>query len=248
MLLLRTLVAWFWKQPYKKPLVRWGTQLHDRFMLPHFIAADIRDVARDLKTAGYKFEADWFAPFLEFRVPLMGRVQVGDLQLELHQAIEPWHVLGEEITSSGTARYVDSSVERLQVRLTGAMGERYALTCNGRRVGLRDTEVPGEKVAGVRFRAWNPPSALHPTIGVQAPLVFDIVDTWNGRSVGGCTYHVSHPGGRNYDTLPVNAYEAEGRRVSRFWNHGHTPGKLAELPPEEPNKDYVFTLDMRWNA
>ncbi len=248
MLLLRTLVAWFWKQPYRKPLVRWGTQLHDRFMLPHFIAADIRDVARDLQQAGYKFEADWFAPFLEFRFPLMGRVQVGNLQLELHQAIEPWHVLGEEITSSGTARYVDSSVERLQVRLTGAMGERYALTCNGRRVGLRDTEVPGEKVAGVRFRAWNPPSALHPTIGVQAPLVFDIVDTWNGRSIGGCTYHVSHPGGRNYDTLPVNAFEAEGRRVSRFWNHGHTPGKLAELPPEEPNKDYVFTLDMRWNS
>jgi uncharacterized protein (DUF2126 family) len=248
-LLLRTLVAWFWKQPYKKPLVRWGTQLHDRFMLPHFIASDIRDVARDLKAAGYKFEADWFAPFLEFRFPLMGRVEVCDLQLELHQAIEPWHVLGEEVTSSGTARYVDSSVERLQVRLTGAMGERYALTCNGRRVALRDTGVPGEKVAGIRFRAWNPPSALHPTIGVQAPLVFDIVDTWNGRAIGGCTYHVSHPGGRNYDTLPVNAYEAEGRRVSRFWNHGHTPGDSAvELPPEEPNKDYPFTLDLRWNA
>ena len=249
MLLLRTLVAWFWKQPYQKPLVRWGTQLHDRFMLPHFIVSDIQDVARELQSAGYAFKTEWFAPFLEFRFPLMGRVQVGDLQLELHQAIEPWHVLGEEITSSGTARYVDSSVERLQVHLTGAMGERYLLTCNGRRVELRDTGVPGEKVAGVRFRAWNPPSALHPTIGQQAPLVFDIVDTWNGRAVGGCTYHVSHPGGRNYDTLPVNAFEAEGRRVSRFWNHGHTPGTRAqELPPEEPNKDFSFTLDLRWNA
>jgi uncharacterized protein (DUF2126 family) len=157
--------------------------------------------------------------------------------------------LGEEITSNGTARYVDSSVERLQVKLAGAMGERYALTCNGRRVPLRATTTPGEMVAGIRYRAWNPPSALHPTIGVQAPLVFDIVDTWNGRAIGGCTYHVSHPGGRNYDTLPVNAYEAEGRRVSRFWNHGHTPGDSAvELPPEEPNRDYPFTLDLRWNA
>ncbi len=249
MLLLRTLVAWFWEQPYKKPLVRWGTQLHDRFMLPHFIASDIHDVARDLQSAGYDFKAEWFAPFLEFRFPHMGTLQVDDLKLELHQAIEPWHVLGEEITSSGTARYVDSSVERLQVKLTGAMGERYILTCNGRRVPLRETGTPGEIVAGIRYRAWNPPSALHPTIGVQAPLVFDIVDTWNGRAIGGCTYHVSHPGGRNYDMLPVNAYEAEGRRVSRFWNHGHTTGENAKaLPPEESNKDYPFTLDLRWNA
>ena len=249
MLLLRTLVAWFWKQPYKKPLVRWGTQLHDRFMLRHFIASDIHDVARDLQQAGFDFKAEWFAPFLEFRFPHMGELQVHDLKLELHQAIEPWHVLGEEITSSGTARYVDSSVERLQVKLTGAMGERYALTCNGRRVPLVATGIPGEMVAGVRYRAWNPPSALHPTIGVQAPLVFDLVDTWNGRSVGGCTYHVAHPGGRSYDTLPVNAYEAEGRRVSRFWNHGHTPGdQLSALPTEETNPAYPLTLDLRWNA
>jgi uncharacterized protein (DUF2126 family) len=218
-------------------------------MLRHFIASDIHDVARDLQQAGFDFKAEWFAPFLEFRFPHMGELQVHDLKLELHQAIEPWHVLGEEITSSGTARYVDSSVERLQVKLTGAMGERYALTCNGRRVPLVATGVPGEMVAGVRYRAWNPPSALHPTIGVQAPLVFDLVDTWNGRSVGGCTYHVAHPGGRSYDTLPVNAYEAEGRRVSRFWNHGHTPGdQLGALPSEETNPAYPLTLDLRWNA
>ncbi|WKJ91497.1 transglutaminase family protein [Methylomonas montana] len=249
MLLLRTLVAWFWREPYKKPLVRWGTQLHDRFMLPYFVASDIYDVARDLQNAGYEFKAEWIAPFLEFRFPRIGSLRVDDLQLDLYQAIEPWHVLGEEITSGGTARYVDSSVERLQVTLNGAMGERYALTCNGRRVPLHATGKQGEMVAGIRYRAWNPPSALHPTIGVQAPLVFDLVDTWNGRAIGGCIYHVSHPGGRNYDTLPVNAYEAEGRRVSRFWQHGHTPTEtLLELPSEQLNKDYPFTLDLRWNA
>jgi uncharacterized protein (DUF2126 family)/transglutaminase-like putative cysteine protease len=249
MLLLRSLVAWFWKTPYKKPLVRWGTQLHDRFMLPHFIAGDIHDVARDLQEAGFEFKSEWIAPFLEFRFPLMGTLQVDDLQLELHQAIEPWHVLGEEITSTGMARYVDSSVERLQVKLSGAMGERYALTCNGRRVPLRATSTPGEMIAGVRYRAWNPPSALHPTIEVQAPLIFDILDTWSGRAIGGCTYHVSHPGGRSYDTLPVNANEAEARRVSRFWNHGHVPEqKSAEWPPEAPNLDFPYTLDLRWQA
>ncbi|MGB9093177.1 MAG: transglutaminase family protein [Gallionella sp.] len=249
MLLLRALIAWFWKQPYKKPLVRWGTQLHDRFMLPHFIAGDIHDVARDLQDAGFDFRPEWIAPFLEFRFPHIGTLQAGDLQLELHQAIEPWHVLGEEITSTGMARYVDSSVERLQVKLSGAMGERYALTCNGRRVPLRTTSTPGEMIAGVRYRAWNPPSALHPTIGVQAPLVFDIIDTWSGRAVGGCTYHVSHPGGRSYDTLPVNAWEAEARRVSRFWNHGHMPEhEAAEWPPETSNPDFPYTLDLRWQA
>ena len=247
MLLLRTLVAWFWKTPYEKPLVRWGTQLHDRFMLPHCIKSDIEAVAADLQAAGFPFKAEWFAPFLEFRFPHCGSVQMGDLKLDLHTAIEPWHVLGEEMTSGGTARYVDSSVERLQVKLSGATGERYAVTCNGRRLPLRATEIQGEMIAGLRFRAWNPPSALHPTIGVQAPLVFDIFDTWNGLAIGVCTYHVSHPGGRNYDTLPINANEAEGRRISRFWNHGHTSGKTKkDLPAEAVNKDFPFTLDMRW--
>lgn len=260
-LLLRALVARFWKEPYKKPLVRWGTQLHDRFMLPHFITRDIEDVAQDLQSAGYAFSKDWFAPFIEFRFPRCGTLEIEDLQLELRTAIEPWHVLGEEITSGGTARYVDSSVERMQVKLTGITGERYVITCNGRRLPLRDTGTQGEMVAGVRYRAWNPPSALHPSIGVQAPLVFDVIDTWNGRSVGGCTYHVTHPGGRNYDTLPVNAYEAEGRRVSRFTVLEHTPGtiespknavniavKQMEPPTEFENRDYPFTLDLRWHA
>jgi uncharacterized protein (DUF2126 family)/transglutaminase-like putative cysteine protease len=249
MLLLRTLVAWFWKQPYAKPLIRWGTQLHDRFMLPHFVASDIRDVARDLQAAGYNFNIDWLAPFLEFRFPKCGSIQVGELQLDLHTAIEPWHVLGEEIASTGTARYVDSSVERLQVRLSGASGDRYVVACNGHRVPLRMTGTPGVMVAGVRFRAWNPPSALHPTIGIQSPLVFDVFDTWSGRVIGGCTYHVSHPGGRHYETLPVNANEAEGRRTSRFWSHGHTPsGKAKGLPIDEISPDYTYTLDLRWNA
>lgn len=247
-LLLRALVAWFWKTPYTKPLVRWGTQLHDRFMLPHFISSDIHEVVQDLQRAGYAFKAEWLAPFIEFRFPKCGNLQVGDLQLEVRTAIEPWHVLGEEITSGGTARYVDSSVERLQVKLTGATGDRYAVTCNGRRVPLRATNTQGELVAGVRFRAWNPPSALHPSIGVQAPLTFEIIDTWSNLAVGGCTYHVSHPGGRNYDTLPVNGNEAEGRRISRFWNHGKMPDNaVTELPLEEVNSAYPFTLDLRWN-
>jgi len=230
MLLLRALVARFWAQPYQKPLVRWGTLLHDRHMLPHYLWADLKDVIDDLKAAGFAFDLAWFGPFLEFRFPRHGTLELGDIQIELRTAIEPWHVLGEESTSLGTARYVDSSVERLQVKVSGLTDSRYVLACNGRRVPLRSTGVHGEQVAGVRYRAWQPPSALHPTIGIHSPLVFDLIDTWNGRAIGGCTYRVVHPGGRSYDQFPVNAWEAESRRHNRFQGWGHTPGSFTPPP------------------
>ena len=244
MLLLRALIARFWKTPYRGKLIRWGTELHDRFMLPYFVAQDIKSVADDLNAAGYPVQFDWFAPFLEFRFPRYGSVAYQGVELELRQAIEPWHVLGEEMAGSSTARYVDSSLERVQVRVTGMTQQRHAVTCNGRVVPLTPSGTPGEFVAGVRYRAWAPPSALHPTIGVQAPLVFDIVDTWAGRSVGGCTYYVTHPGGRSYDDFPVNAFSAEARRVARFQKIGHTPGPM-QFRQEGRNPALPFTLDLR---
>ncbi|GKN27120.1 IMP dehydrogenase [Klebsiella variicola] len=266
LLLLRCLVARFWKEPYHQPLVRWGTQLHDKFMLPHFVWQDVKEVVDDLQRHGYPFKLAWLLPFEEFRFPHYGRQQIDDIELELRWAIEPWHVLGEEVTLSGTSRYVDSSVERIQVRLSGLTEGRYVLACNGRRVPLRATGRQGEMVGAVRYRAWAPPSALHPTIGVNTPLVFDLIDTWNGLSIGGCTYRVSHPGGRNYETRPVNSNEAEARRVNRFWDHGFTQGTLIPPPAfsalrtfyeheqvprpmappaEEPGDEYPHTLDLR---
>jgi uncharacterized protein (DUF2126 family)/transglutaminase-like putative cysteine protease len=244
MLLLRALVARFWKSPHDGRLVYWGTELHDRFMLPHFIEQDFDDVVRDLGRSGYAFRKEWFAPFLEFRFPRHGTVVYEGVQLELRQAIEPWHVLGEEMAAGATSRYVDSSVERLQVKVNGMVGNRHVVTCNGRPLPLHPTGTHGEFVAGLRFRAWNPPSALHPTIGVHSPLVFDLVDTWSNRSVGGCTYHVVHPGGRNYESFPVNANEAEARRVARFWPHGHTPGPM-DVAAEPLNPQFPCTLDLR---
>jgi uncharacterized protein (DUF2126 family)/transglutaminase-like putative cysteine protease len=243
-LLLRALVARFWQKPWRERLVDWGARLHDEFMLPHFVAQDMLGVVEDLARAGYPFRFEWFAPFFEFRFPRYGSVTLGGTQIELRQAIEPWHVLGEQVAQAGTSRFVDSSVERLQVRADRFDAHRYLIACNGRALPMTATGLAGEFVAGVRFRAWNPPSSLHPTIGIHAPLVFDLVDTWNGRSVGGCTYHVVHPGGRNYDTFPVNALEAEARRHARFQAMGHTAGAMT-VAREGRNPHFPLTLDLR---
>ncbi len=244
-LLLRIFVTWFWQTPYTNNLVRWGTRLHDCFMLPEPLREDFADVLRTLEQAGFPVDMDFFQPHFEFRFPVYGRVTYHGLEIEVRQALEPWHVLGEEPGGGGTARYVDSSVERLQVKVSGLTGQRHIVTCNGRRVPLQPTRVNGVYVAGIRYRAWQPPACLHPTIGVHTPLVIDLFDAWSGRSVGGCTYHVGHPGGRNYEVFPVNAYEAEGRRNARFIPGGHTPGPRAQIPPVEVDAEFPYTLDLR---
>lgn len=249
-LLLRSLVARFWKEPYQAPLTRWGTELHDRYMLPTFIHMDFADVMADMRDAGYPFDASWFAPHFEFRFPIVGMVEVekAGIEITLRNALEPWHVMGEESSAGGTARYVDSSLERMEVHVSGFNESRYVITCNGQALPMQSTGTVGEYVAGVRYKAWNPPSSLHPTIDTDVPLTFDVVDTWSKRSVGGCQYHVAHPGGMSYETFPVNSYEAESRRLSRFSILGHTPGTMV-IPPATINvpasKEFPFTRDLR---
>ncbi|MBH1966554.1 MAG: transglutaminase family protein [Comamonadaceae bacterium] len=243
-LLLRALVARFWEKPWHGRLSRWGTELHDRFLLPTFIRMDFQDVLEDLRQSGFAFDNAWFEPHFEFRFPQVGQLNVAGMELRLRNALEPWHVMGEEGSSGGTVRYVDSSLERLEVHVSGYNDSRYVVTCNGRAIPLQPTGAASQFVAGVRYKAWNPYSSLHPSIGVHGPLTFDIVDTWNNRSLGGCQYHVVHPGGRNYDTLPINAYEAESRRLARFFQMGHTPGTVNISTPKV-NLEFPFTLDLR---
>jgi uncharacterized protein (DUF2126 family) len=250
-LLVRSLVAMFWDTPCTAPLVRWGTRLHEDFLLPEGATADIGEVVADLREHGIAFEAEWLDAFTEFRFPRIGmnRLAAG-IELELRQAIEPWNVLGEEVTEGGTARYVDSSVERIQVKVTGVDPRMHLVTCQSVPVPLTPTGRTGEYYAGVRYRAWQPWSALHPSIPVHAPLVFDVVDIESGVSLGGATYHVVHPGGRSYDHPPINSNEAEARRASRFEPHGHTAGRLdipalRESARRAFSPDYPHTLDLR---
>ncbi|MEM1276499.1 MAG: transglutaminase family protein, partial [Pseudomonadota bacterium] len=244
-LVLRALIAWFWETPYQRPLIRHGTALHDRWMLPHFVWEDFLSVLSELEAAlGVEMNPEWFKAQFEFRFPLLGDVDYEGLRLELRSAIEPWNVLGETGAIGGTARYVDSSLERIQIKLLGAHSERYGVTCNGLEVPLSRTARADESVCGVRFRAWQPAQCLHPTIGVHAPLTVDLYDRFTGRALGGCSYFVAHPGGRPFEEQPVNDLEAEGRRMARFTPHGHTPGLWS---PSQPNMspEFPLTLDMR---
>jgi len=245
MLLIRALVCMFWKRPFEGVLVRWGNALHDRFMLPNFVRRDFFDVLTCLRESGYNFEEKWFATQMEFRFPKIGSIAVEGGGLELREALEPWNVLAEETSSGRTVRAVDSSFERIQVKVSGLTTEsRYAVACNGRSVPLYPTGEPGETVAGVRYRARQLSAELHPTIPVHAPLIFDIIDRWKARSIARCAYHVGSPDGRAYTARPVNATEAADRRRQRFQESDATPGPMA-APEKETNPIFPMTLELR---
>ncbi|MGO8998398.1 MAG: DUF2126 domain-containing protein [Polyangiaceae bacterium] len=242
--LVRALVASFARTPYRAPLVRWGQGLHDRFLLPTWLWRDFEDVLAHLEQAGLAIPREAYRAFLEHRCPIVGALQARDVSLELRNAIEPWHVLGEEMSTTGTARFVDSSMERVEVRVEGLVPERHTVTVNGHALPLRATGVAGEHVGGVRFRAWAPPHSLHPHLGIHHPLRFDVVDTWAKRSLGACGYHVWHPEGRGYAAPPLTRFEASARRAQRFTIEGQSPYPVVARPASA-HADAPYTLDLR---
>jgi uncharacterized protein (DUF2126 family) len=245
MLLVRGIVARLATAPYRRDLVRWGAEIHDRFLLPHWLWADCREVLRDLRDHGVPLEDAFYLPFVDHRFPVLGRLELEDVWLELRGALEPWPVLGEQPGAhGGTSRYVDSSLERLQVKAFGLTEGRHRVLVNGLELPLHPTGTATERVGGVRFRAWQPPNALHPEIGVHHPLRFDVVDTWGKRSLGACTHHVWHPEGRAFVEPPLTAFEAAARRAQRFTTEGHLAWP-ADPTPTTPHPEHPFTLDLR---
>jgi uncharacterized protein (DUF2126 family) len=243
-ILARALVAAFAREPYAHGLVRWGTELHDRFLLPFWLWRDMEEVLVFLEARGVGLPRDAYRPFVEFRCPVVGQLRVGGVSVEIRNALEPWPVLGEEPGAGGTARFVDSSMERVEVRAEGLETERFDVLVNGLAVPLRATGTAGEHVGGVRFRAWAPPSSLQPHLGIHHPLKFDLWDRWAGRSVGACAYHVWHPEGRAFLAPPLTRFEAQARRAQRFTAEGPLPWpwtpRVARPHPEMPH-----TLDLR---
>ena len=246
MLLVRGLVCQFWKDSFVGQLLRWGAALHDRFMLPHFVERDFLEVLRFLSQAGFEFKEGWFASHLEFRFPKIGSFTNDGVTLELRQALEPWNVLAEETSSGGTGRSVDSSLERLQIKLTGlSLDSRYIVTCNGRKVPLHPTGEVGEMIAGVRYRARRLSASLHPTIPVHTPLTFELIDSRQSVSVGRCTYHAGPPHGAAHTSRPSNAAQARERRLERFQVSAPSFDTV-RTPVDEVNPVYPMTLDLRW--
>ena len=242
-LLLRSLVAHLWKAPRRRQLVRWGTRLHDRFMLPHYLWLDLQEVLEDLRGDGLRFDPDWFRAQLNFRFPVCGRTVLDNAELELRTALEPWPVLGEEGMAGTVSRAVDASTERVQVTLADAR-PGLILTCNGRRVPLKPTDVPGVLVGAVRYKAWDQPASLYGDLPAMSPLVFELLDPALERSLGGCAWHASHPGGRSFELMPVNEEEAESRWKARFEPRGRASGKAPAPPREEPT-EFPHALDLR---
>jgi uncharacterized protein (DUF2126 family) len=243
-LLVRAVLAAFSQKPYTEALTKWGTSLHDRFMLPHFVHRDLRDALAALRERGFDLDPEWFEPHYQFRFPYYGHMLKDDVLVEVRGALEPWHVLGEQNAAGGQARYVDSSLERVQVKVRGATPGRHRVCCNGVAIPLHPTDVQGESVAGIRYRAWQPPSCLHPTIGVHSPLRIELYDAWNRRALSACSYHVVHPGGLANEVRPVNAVAAETRRIARFETSGHTPDSYEPLR-SGVNPAFPMTLDLR---
>ena len=232
-LLLRALIAFLAERPADPRLRDFGPELHDRYMLPGELWEDLAEVIRDLDRARLPVQADWFAPFLDRRFPTLGEVAMGDVRMAIRTAHEPWPVLAEEAVAGVVTRFIDAANQRVQVELTGLTPTHHILVCNGRRVPLQPTRTRGRFLAGVRYKAWNPPSSLHPTLWPVYSLVFDLLDARTGEVLGGCTWFPARPSLVGFSAAPAPVASGEPEREP------HYRPQAAVLPPWSPGGRFL---------
>jgi uncharacterized protein (DUF2126 family) len=253
-LFVRAILARLAADPFNAPFVRWAGELHDRFFLPAFVWEDLAIICADLRNHGIAFDAEWLRAPWEFRFPKLGEfaLPVSNLKSEIsnptlvfRQALEAWPLLGESPNAGTVARTVDSSLDRIEARISEAKFlEGGLLLANGLPCAFRAT-AGGAAACGIRYRAFYLSPSLQPHVPVHAPLLLEWVDRTTLTVVAAARWHVWNPANSAYAAAPADVTLAAARRAERWEYWPHTIGQPRFVPKIDFPPEGRHTLDLR---